>query len=87
MKRTLFAHATQMGTEPPLVLAKGLIAGFIALDPIADVLADLEMVCGAAVELVGEGTEEAVAVAEGGCGVETEGAELGSEEGVGEGWV
>ena len=31
---------------------------------------------GRAVELIGEGAEEAVAVSKGGCGVQTEGAEL-----------
>jgi len=35
----------------------------MGFDPIADVGSELEVVCGRTVELVGEGAEEAVAVA------------------------
>ena len=61
-----------MGAQTPLILAKGLIADLVCLDPVADICSEGEVVGGGAVELVGEGAEETVAVAEGGCGVEAE---------------
>jgi hypothetical protein len=52
-----------MRPQPPLILAKRLIPRLIALDPIAYVGAELEVVCWGPVQLIGEGAEEAVSVA------------------------
>jgi hypothetical protein len=69
-----------MGAETTLVLAKGLIADLVCLDPVAYIGSETEVVWGGAVELVGEGAEETVAVAEGGGCVEAEGTELVGQE-------
>ncbi|XP_006455633.1 hypothetical protein AGABI2DRAFT_180593 [Agaricus bisporus var. bisporus H97] len=66
----------EMGIDASFVFDKGFIAGLVVLNPVADVLAEKGVFGVCTVELVGEGAEETVAVAEGGCGVETEGAEL-----------
>jgi hypothetical protein len=65
-----------MGIDASLVFDKGLVAGLVPLYPVADELAEGGVFGVCAVELVGEGAEETVAVAEGGGGIEAEGAEL-----------
>ena len=52
-----------MGAQPPLILTERLIATLMQLDPAADIGSELEVVGGRAVELIGEGTEEAISVA------------------------
>lgn len=68
--RTILAHAPQMGVDASFVFYKRLVTRFMFVYPIADVLAQLGMLGVGAVELVGEGAEETVAIAEGGCCVE-----------------
>jgi hypothetical protein len=52
-----------MRPKHPLVLTKCLIAVFMRLYPIAYICSELEMVLGGAVQLIGEGAEETVAIA------------------------
>jgi hypothetical protein len=65
-----------MGVDAPLVLDKGLVAGFVFVYPIADVLAELAVLGIGAVELVGKGTEETVAVPQRRGSIEAELAQL-----------
>lgn len=72
--RTVLSHAAEMDLEASVVLDKGLVPVSVFCDPIADVCSEVQVAVGGAVELVGEGTEEAVAITDGISGVEAEGA-------------
>ena len=76
MRRTWSAHAAQVDVETALVLDEGGIALLSRRNPVAYLLAQLQVVVLGAVELVGEGAEEAVAVADGVGGIETQSVEL-----------
>ena len=70
-----------MDVQAALIIAEGRIARLVPLHPIAYLIPEFQMLARAPVELVRKGPEEAVSVAEGGSGVEAEGAELVGEEG------
>jgi len=65
-----------MGVDTAFVVDKGLVKRLVTVDPVADEVTQLGMVGVSAIELVGQGTEETVAVAESGGSVETEETEL-----------
>ena len=65
-----------MDVQTPFVVHEGCISLLMGCDPITDLLAQSEVVCRGAVKLIGEGTKEAVPVAEGGGGVEPHGSQL-----------
>jgi len=69
-----------MYINAPFVLHERFVAGLVRFDPVANVFAELKVVGGGTVELVGEGAEETIAVAEGGGGVEPKRAQLRCEE-------
>jgi hypothetical protein len=72
----LLAHAVEVRVEPTLVLAERRVARAVPLYPCAHVAAQLRVVRGRAVQLVGERAEEAVAVAERRRGVQPEPTQL-----------
>jgi len=79
-----------MGIDATFMVNKGLVDRLVTVDPVTYEMAQLGMVCVWAVELVREGAEETVAVAEGRGSIEAEQAELVVEllcvvEGVAEG--
>lgn len=51
--QTDFTHTLEMNLKAPLILDEGLIALAMALDPIADLGAELVVAGGGAMELVG----------------------------------
>jgi len=65
-----------MGIDAAFMVNKGLVDRLVTVDPVTDEGAQLGMVRVRAIELVREGTEETVAVAEGGSSIEAEQAEL-----------
>jgi hypothetical protein len=65
-----------MHVQPAVVLHKRLIACLMAGDPVAHVAAELRVARRGAIELVAEGAEETVAVADGGGGVQAQRAQL-----------
>ena len=76
---TLLAHACKVMVEAPFVLNERGITVLMVLDPVADVLPQLEVVRGGAVQLVGQRAEKAVAVAHSVGSVKSELAQLGVE--------
>ncbi len=56
-----------MGVDTAFVVDKGLVKRLVTVDPVADEVTQLGMVGVSAIELVGQGTEETVAVAESGA--------------------
>ena len=76
----MLPHALQMDGEPALVVDKRLVALPVQRDPVADVLAELEVVARGAVQLVGEGAKEAIPVAEGRRGVQPQRTQLVCEQ-------
>ena len=77
---TLLSHARQVVIEATFVLDKRSIALLVQLDPVADVGPQLEVVRRRAVQLVRQGPEEAVAIADGVGSVEAELAQLGIQQ-------
>lgn len=76
MWHTWLPHTPEVDVQAAFVVAERRIARLVRLHPITYLVSELEVLAGRAVELVREGTEEAVAVAEGRGWVEPEGTEL-----------
>lgn len=68
--RTVHSHAVEVHVKTAFVFDKRFIALFVCFDPVADIFSQLQMMRWGSMELIGQSTKQAVAVAKRGCGVQ-----------------